>query len=81
MPRPGRPDSRWGYLANAFVLAEHRNRGVGAALLTELVAGARDRGCARIVLAPSERSVPFYRAAGFGPASMLLAQTLDPPPR
>lgn len=79
MPRPGVPDTRWAYLANAFVLAEHRNRGVGAALLASVLAHARASGCVRVVLAPSERSVPFYRRHGFGPASMLLAQVLIPP--
>ncbi|WP_233442185.1 hypothetical protein [Lentzea atacamensis] len=38
---------------------------------------ARARSCARIVLSPSERSVPFYQRAGFGPATMLLAHVLD----
>ncbi|WP_280384021.1 GNAT family N-acetyltransferase [Nocardia wallacei] len=76
MPRPGRPGSRWGYLANAFVLAEHRGRGIGAALLDAVITHAQDRGCARIVLSPTERSVPFYRRAEFGPATMLLARTL-----
>lgn len=77
MPKPGRPASRWAYLGNAFVLAAHRNRGIGAALLDAAVEHARARSCARIVLSPSERSVRFYERAGFGPATMLLAQVLD----
>ena len=77
MPKPGRPPSRWAYLGNAFVLAPHRNRGIGTALLNAAVADARARDCARIVLSPSERSVPFYQRAGFGPATMLLAHVLD----
>lgn len=77
MPKPGRPASRWAYLGNAFVLAAHRNRGIGTALLNAAVAHARARDCARIVLSPSERSVPFYQRAGFGPATMLLAHVLD----
>jgi GNAT superfamily N-acetyltransferase len=77
MPRPGRSASRWGYLGNAFVLAGYRNRGLGTALLNALVAYAQDAGCARIVLSPSDRSVPFYRRAGFGPATMLLVRVLE----
>ncbi|PZS40003.1 MAG: GNAT family N-acetyltransferase [Pseudonocardiales bacterium] len=76
MPRPGRPASRWGYLSNAYVLASHRDHGVGTALLNTLVSDAHNRGCARIVLAPSDRSVPFYQRAEFGPATMLLARVL-----
>ncbi|MFD9704516.1 GNAT family N-acetyltransferase [Lentzea sp. NPDC059081] len=59
------------------MLAAHRERGIGTALLDAAVAHARARSCARIVLSPSERSVPFYRRAGFGPATMLLARVLD----
>ena len=65
MPRPGRPDSRWGYLSHMFVRAEHRDRGVGAALLRAVIAAADERGYARLVLSPSERALAFYRRAGF----------------
>jgi GNAT superfamily N-acetyltransferase len=65
MPRPGRDAGTWGYLANAFVLAPYRNQGVGARLLAALLAHADDNSYVRVVLRPSERSVPFYRRAGF----------------
>ena len=72
MPRPGRPPSRWGYLGNAFVLRRHRNSGIGARLLAAAVGHAREAGFVRLVLAPSERSVPFYERAGFRPANDLM---------
>lgn len=68
MPAPGRLHSQWGYLANLFVLAEHRNAGVGGDLLAACLAYAREQRFVRVVLSPSERSVPFYRRAGFAPA-------------
>ncbi|MFC7548140.1 GNAT family N-acetyltransferase [Plantactinospora sp. GCM10030261] len=74
MPRPGRESSRWGYLGNAFVLEEHRNAGVGAKLVTALLAYTDAEGFARVVLSPSEASRPFYGRVGFGPADMLLAR-------
>lgn len=76
MPAPGRARTRWGYLGNAYVLAEHRNSGVGRAILDELLAYARREDLVRVVLSPSERSVEFYRRGGFGPADMLMAQQL-----
>lgn len=72
MPGPGIEAGGWGYLGNMFVVPEHRNAGVGRRLLDALVAHADALGLERIVLSPSERSVPFYRRAGFGDADALL---------
>ena len=69
MPRPGRPAGCWGYVGNVFVLEEHRNRGLGRELLEAVLSAARARGYVRLVLAPSERSVPLYRRAGFRDAA------------
>ena len=65
MPRPGRLRSQWGYVANAFVLAEHRNQGLGRELLDAAVAHADAHGFVRLMVSPSPRSVPFYERAGF----------------
>lgn len=65
MPAPGRDPGTWGYLANAFVLEPHRGQGIGGRLLAALLAYADARGYLRVVLRPSDRSVPFYRRAGF----------------
>lgn len=65
MPHPARPDSRWGYISNMFVRPECRDRGTGSMLLEQLIAAARERGYVRLVLSPSERSLSFYRRAGF----------------
>jgi GNAT superfamily N-acetyltransferase len=65
MPRPGRLDSRWGYLGNMFVHGSFRNRGIGSLLLTAIIEAADDRSYERIVLSPTARSLPFYRRAGF----------------
>ena len=69
MPAPGRLHSQWGYLANLFVLAEHRDAGIGARLLSACLDHAREQRFVQVVLSPSQRSVPFYRRAGFRPAA------------
>jgi GNAT superfamily N-acetyltransferase len=74
MPRPGPDPGRWGYLANAYVRPDYRDQGIGGRLLGAILAYADDRGFARVVLSPSQRSVPFYRRAGFGPADSLLSR-------
>jgi GNAT superfamily N-acetyltransferase len=74
MPRPGRPVSHWGYLANFFVLAAHRGTGLGARLLSTCVEHADTHDFVRIVLSPSERSRSLYLRAGFGAADSLLVR-------
>ena len=65
MPRPGRPDSRWGYVGNMFVREDFRDFGIGSALLRTIITAADERCYARLVLSPSARALPFYRRAGF----------------
>ena len=67
MPRPGRPDARWGYVSNMFVPAELRDRGIGSALLAAVIAAADHRGYVRLVLSPSARALPFYAGGLRGP--------------
>jgi GNAT superfamily N-acetyltransferase len=85
MPRPGRPDSRWGYVGNMFVREDLRGRGVGSALLEAVVKAADERGYVRLVLSPSEPAVAFYERAGFvvpdGAGDRLLVRPLRPAPR
>jgi GNAT superfamily N-acetyltransferase len=76
--RRSRP-SQWGYIANVFVRAEHRNDGSGRALLDAAIAHADTAGFARLVLSPSERSIPFYGRAGFAPAATTLMVRPAPP--
>jgi GNAT superfamily N-acetyltransferase len=75
MPQPGRAPSRWGYLANAFVLAAYRDTGIGGRLLEALLSYADEHDFVRVVLNPSERSVPYYERAGFSSAHNLLLRT------
>lgn len=65
MPSPDRAPSRWGYLANLFVVPDRRDRGIGGALVAALVARARTEELVRVVLSPSELSVPCTHSTGF----------------
>ncbi len=55
-------DGRVGRMA---VLAEWRRRGIGRALLTEVIATARGRGEDRLFLHAQVHSIPFYESLGF----------------
>jgi len=69
VPHPSR--RRWerpiGYVTNVYVEPDLRNGGLGARLMEEALAFAREREVAEVVVWPSPRSVSFYRRAGFGP--------------
>lgn len=72
MPRPGRDAGRWAYVANVWVDPDHRGRGVGRLLVTSALDWCRDQGLVRVVLNPSEMSVPLYTSLGFRPADDLM---------
>jgi GNAT superfamily N-acetyltransferase len=76
MPKPDRHLSQWGYVANVYVDAAHRDGGVGGALLDAATRHAQTHGFVRVVLSPSQRSVPFYERAGFVPATSLMVREL-----
>jgi ribosomal protein S18 acetylase RimI-like enzyme len=68
VPHPSR--RRWerplGYVTNVYVEPDLRNGGLGARLMDEALAFAREREVAEVVVWPSPRSVSLYRRAGFG---------------
>lgn len=80
MPTPTGATTSWGYLCNLFVVPAHRGHGAGAALVNDLLTAARTAQLVRVVLHPSELSVPLYRRLGFTTADSLLVHALERPP-
>jgi GNAT superfamily N-acetyltransferase len=77
MPAAGRSSAgTWGYVGNVFVLEEHRNEGIGEALMDALVEWAGAAGLVHLRLAPSPLSRSFYERLGFLPGAVV---ELDPP--
>lgn len=54
-----------GHVGRMAVLAAHRGRGVGRAILARLIAIARDRGDREVVLNAQTHAIGFYRRSGF----------------
>ena len=76
MPAAGmRSAGHWGYVGNVFVLAAHRDGGIGQVLMDHIVEWAAVEGMEHLRLAPSERSIPFYARLGFVPGAVV---ELDP---
>ena len=68
-----------GYVNSLGVLASHRRRGVGRVLMDHAERWLADRGATVIeldTLASSPESVPFYKAIGYEPRSIIFERQL-----
>ena len=59
---------------------EHQRRGMGRALLTQVIADYRGRGVERFHLGATEAGRPLYASLSFEPIADLTAWLLDAPP-
>lgn len=75
-PYPG--SEALGYVTNFYVTPEHRNRGLGKALLDEVNTYARAHQLDTLIVWPSERSAPLYHRCGFDLPVELLEQPVAP---
>ena len=71
-PTPPAPRAGGATSPTCTSTAAARDAGVGARLLDAATSYADEQGFARLVLSPSERSVPFYERAGFATATSLM---------
>lgn len=65
VPEPFEHNRPIGYVTNFYVAPQHRNRGMGSALLDALREHARAEHIDVLIVWPSDRSVPLYQRAGF----------------
>ncbi|WP_239163016.1 GNAT family N-acetyltransferase [Paractinoplanes rishiriensis] len=72
VPGNGSLERRYGDVQSVMVRAEHRNRGVGAALMAAILAEARTRGLLHVTVHSGRRAVGFYLRNGFGHHRQLL---------
>jgi GNAT superfamily N-acetyltransferase len=67
VPSPERRDRRFGDVQSVYVLPQLRDRAIGAALLAAVLAEARRLDLEHVTVHSSDRAVPLYQRAGFGP--------------
>lgn len=73
MPSPSpQAAANWGYLGHLYVLPAARGQGIGRALVHMVLDEAVRRDYAKVVLTPSDLSVPLYRRCGFTNARTMM---------
>jgi len=65
-------DRRYGDVQSVMVREEHRNQGIGAALMAAILAEARSRGLLHVTVHSGRRAVDFYLRNGFSQHRQML---------
>ena len=72
VPRNGSLDRRYGDVQSVMVREEHRNQGIGAALMAAILAEASARDLSHVTVHSGRRAVDFYLRNGFSHHRQLL---------
>ena len=80
VPSPEQHTRHWGYLTNAYVSPNYRNKGVGGQLLKVIVKLALERKLELIIVWPSVEAVSLYESCGFRIANKMHQDLGDFPP-
>src|ERR1041385_7217295 len=72
IPNPIAEPECYVYLTNFYVREEYRGKGIGAKLLSVVVAWSESNDAYTVLLWPTERSKPFYLRHGFSNADNLM---------
>jgi len=73
IPNPIVEPEHYIYLTNFYVRAEHRSKGIGAKLLSAVLAWSRSQSVHTVILWPSEQSKRFYSQHGFSIANDIMS--------
>jgi GNAT superfamily N-acetyltransferase len=78
VPGPGHFVRTCAYVQSVYVVPEARDRGLGSALMAEVVRHGRLLGLDYLAVHPSERSFPFYERLGFSATDRVLELDFRP---
>jgi GNAT superfamily N-acetyltransferase len=77
IPNPVSEPEYYVYLTNFYVREEFRNSGIGATLLSMVLAWSETKNAQMVFLRPTERSRPFYVRHGFTNADDLIQLVIE----
>lgn len=77
VPNPREEAESHAYLTNVYVQPDHRDRGLGSALLERAVGWCRARDVDSVILWPTEGSRPLYRRFGWDTSDGLFELSLE----
>jgi len=80
VPSPEQHTRHWGYLTNAYVSPNYRNKGVGGKMLNAIVKLAQEHKLELIIVWPSVEAVSLYENCGFRIANKMHQGPGDFPP-
>lgn len=64
-PRPGHPETKWGYILSIYTEPSARRRGVARRIVAACIVAAKLAGCTRCCLHASREGEPLYAELGF----------------
>ena len=77
IPRPLQSNQPIGYLTNTYTIPEYRNKGIGTGLLNFVKQWAtQEHNAETVIVWPSEKSISFYKRAGFDDRNDILELVL-----
>ena len=79
VPGAESPTRHFGDIQSVMVREEHRNRGIGGALMAAILAEARARGLEHVTVHSARRAVEFYLRNGFRQHRQILIWEPGPP--
>jgi GNAT superfamily N-acetyltransferase len=65
VPKPNRLHDEYGYVTNVYTRPAYRGQGIGAELMKQVTAWAKEEDLEFLIVWPGEESIRFYERAGF----------------
>ncbi|MBL7793202.1 MAG: GNAT family N-acetyltransferase [Saprospiraceae bacterium] len=75
IPTPEKTINKWGYLTNTFTKKSYRGKGLGSQLMQYAIAEAKSMNIETMIVWPSEKSIEFYKRAGFNNTSDIMERS------